>query len=106
MTLSRPPTMSVTLSAEPLLSDDELLDPQADSPVASAATAAAAVRVRRFFTAWFSSEVVKRGGRGGTATTAGGGQIPAPVVAELGRQARRRLSTRVRISSAASASTV
>src|SRR3954464_5294167 len=44
MTLSRPPTMRVTVSPDP---PDESSDPHAVRPAASAATAATVVRVRR-----------------------------------------------------------
>src|SRR5436305_15001973 len=50
MTLSRPPTMSVTVGVDPPeAEDDEPSDPQAVTPAASATTAAVVVRVRRAF---------------------------------------------------------
>src|SRR3954462_14407838 len=115
MTLSRPPTIRVTLGAAELLPPsevDELSDPpQAVRPAASAATAAVAVRMRTVF----MGELLRRGGgwcsparRDARRGTEGDrrGYTPAPVEVAFGRQDRRRPSTWVRISSASRASTV
>src|SRR4051794_20987425 len=58
MTLSRPPTMRVTVSPD---ESDESSDPHAVRPAARATTAAAVVRVRRDFTV---VDLLSDGGKG------------------------------------------
>src|SRR3954468_24776340 len=106
MTLSRPPTMilSFGVDAAAAFADESLPEPQAARLVPSARTAAAVCRTRVDFT----RDVLLLEGRAGSSGTGElrRDQAPAPEDDALGRQDRRRDSTRVRISSAPRASTV
>src|SRR5881409_3669836 len=100
MTLSRPPTMIFSFGVEALAASAEvsLAEPHAARVVPSARTAAAVCRTRVDFTGCAPSIWTC----GNERRTAGvrRDQMPAPADDALGRQDRRRDSTRVRITSA------